>query len=78
MARLREIVAAGGGMIDVWSGGPFGDGDLDINGLMDEVVASGFDGWIVIEQDVYPTPGADPEAPARDSETNRRVLARWV
>ena len=79
--RLREIVASGGGMIDVWSGGtfvPLGDGDLDIPGLMDDVMRSGFDGWIVIEQDVYPTPGADPLVPRRDNETNRRVLAQWV
>jgi len=79
--RLREIIAAGGGMIDVWSGGtfaPLGDGDLDIAGLMSDVVHSGFDGWIVIEQDVYPTPGADPLIPQRDAETNRRVLATWV
>lgn len=78
---LQEIVDAGGGMIDVWSGGtfvPLGEGDLDIGGLMDDVVTSGFDGWIVIEQDVYPTPGADPEIPRRDSVTNRRVLSRWV
>ena len=81
MDLLQEIVDAGGGMIDVWSGGtfvPLGEGDLDIGGLMDDVVTSGFDGWIVIEQDVYPTPGADPEIPRRDSVTNRRVLSRWV
>jgi len=78
---LRDIVAGGGGMIEVWSGGtfvPLGDGDLAIGALMDDVVASGWDGWLVIEQDVYPMAGNDPQAPVRDAETNRRVLRQWL
>ena len=68
-------------MIEVWSGGtfvPLGDGDLDIAGLLDDVMASDFDGWLVIEQDVYPQVGSDPQAPVRDAETNRRVLRQWL
>ncbi|GAA1896418.1 sugar phosphate isomerase/epimerase family protein [Lapillicoccus jejuensis] len=78
---LREIVGNGGGMIDVWSGGtfvPFGEGDLPMAQLMDDVVASGWDGWLVVEQDLYPVAGSDPAAPYRDSGTNREVLRRWV
>ncbi len=78
---LREIVEGGGGMIEVWSGGtfvPLGDGDLAVGALMDDVVASGWDGWLVVEQDVYPVAGADPQAPVRDAETNRRVLRKWL
>ena len=78
---LREIVGRGGGMVDVWSGGtfvPFGDGDLPLAQLMDDVVASGWDGWLVVEQDLYPVAGSDPAAPYRDSGTNREVLRRWV
>lgn len=78
---LRDIVASKGGMIDVWSGGtfvPFGEGDLDIAAVMDTVVASGYDGWLVVEQDVYPRPGDDPVRPERDSRTNRDALRRWI
>jgi inosose dehydratase len=78
---LREIVARRGGMIDVWSGRtfvPFGEGDLDIDRMMGEVVSSGFDGWLVVEQDVYPRPGDDPERPAHDSAVNRDALRRWL
>ncbi|MEO3939375.1 TIM barrel protein [Dermatophilaceae bacterium Soc4.6] len=78
---LREIVGGGGGMVEVWSGGtfvPLGDGDLAVTALMDDVIATGWDGWLVVEQDVYPVAGADPQAPARDAETNRRVLRQWL
>ncbi|WP_277207547.1 sugar phosphate isomerase/epimerase family protein [Isoptericola croceus] len=78
---LREIVARKGGMIDVWSGGtfvPFGEGDLDVAAVMDAVIASGYDGWLVVEQDVYPQPGDDPARLERDSRTNRDALRRWI
>ena len=78
---LREIVGRGGGMTEVWSGGtfvPLGDGDLPVTALMDDIVASGFDGWVVVEQDVLPQAGSDPAVPVRDSETNRRVLRTWA
>ena len=78
---LRAIVARKGGMIDVWSGRtfvPFGEGDLDIERMMAEVLDSGFDGWLVVEQDVYPQPGDDPARPVRDSAVNRDALRRWL
>jgi inosose dehydratase len=79
---LRDIVGRGGGMIDVWSGGtfvPLGHGDLDIPGIMAAILGSGFDGWLVVEQDVYPQPGGgDPSRYARDHRLNREALAQWL
>lgn len=78
---LRDIIARSGGMIDVWSGGTFvalGDGDLDIDGFMTAVVESRFDGWLVIEQDVYPQTGYDFDAIVADHVANRDVLRRWI
>ncbi len=78
---LRQIVARKGGMIDVWSGGvfvPFGEGDLDVATFMDEVVSSGFDGWLVVEQDLYPKPGDDPARVRQDHTRNRETLRRWL
>ncbi len=78
----RDIVARKGGMIDVWSGGtfvPFGAGDLPMTAFLDEVFAGGFDGWLVVEQDLYPTPGVDSLPQVRaDHLSNRRALRSWV
>lgn len=79
--RVREIVARKGGMIDVWSGGafaPLGEGDLDIARIMDLVTGSGYDGWLVIEQDLYPQAGYDLAAVERDHITNREALMPWA
>lgn len=79
--RVRDIVARKGGMIDVWSGGafaPLGQGDLDIAGFMDLVTADGYDGWLVVEQDLYPQPGYDLAAVERDHVANREALRRWA
>ncbi len=79
--RLNEIVARKGGMLDVWGGGvfvPFGAGDLPIETFMAEVVASGYTGWLVVEQDLLPQPGDDPAAVRVDHLRNREVLSRWL
>jgi inosose dehydratase len=78
----REIVARKGGMIDVWSGGtfvPFGAGDLPMSTFLDEVFTAGFDGWLIVEQDLYPTPGVDSLPRVRaDHASNREALRTWV
>ncbi|MGV8848344.1 MAG: TIM barrel protein [Propionibacteriaceae bacterium] len=78
----RDIVALKGGMIDVWSGGtfvPFGDGDLPMGTFLDEVLADGFDGWLVVEQDLYPKPGIDSLPQVRaDHARNRDTLRTWA
>lgn len=78
---LRAVVRDKGGMRDVWAGHafvPFGDGDLDLDGIMDDVVGSDFDGWLVVEQDTIPLPGDDPGVIARDHRTNREALTKWL
>jgi inosose dehydratase len=65
----------------VWAGRafvPFGEGDLDLDGIMDEVVASDFDGWLIVEQDTIPQIGDDPGQIARDHITNREALKTWL
>jgi len=82
--ELSLVLAAGGGMTEVWSSGAFvafGAGQIDLTGVMTVLEASGFDGWIVIEQDVLP--GADValrdfrEQRAADQQTNRTFLQQW-
>lgn len=84
-AELRRVLAAGGGMAEVWSSGAFtafGRGDLDLARVMDAMDERGFDGWVVVEQDVLNAPDVaiDTFRVARgdDQRVNRAALTRWV
>lgn len=85
LAELRRVLAAGGGMREVWSSGAFvafGRGDIDVSAVMTAIDASGFDGWIVVEQDVLN--GVDVSIAdfrsqrADDQRLNRDALSAWV
>jgi inosose dehydratase len=85
LVELRRVLAAGGGMRDVWSSGAFvafGKGDLDLDGVMEAIDDLDFDGWIVVEQDVLNGPDIAIDRfraeRAADQRTNREALARWV
>ncbi|WP_350351266.1 sugar phosphate isomerase/epimerase [Microbacterium sp. A8/3-1] len=85
LTALRGVLAAGGGMPEVWSSGAFvafGQGDIDLTAVMDAVEQRGFDGWIVVEQDVLNGPDislADFRAErAADQVRNRDVLSAWA
>ena len=85
LAELTRVLAAGGGMTDVWSSGSFvafGHGDIDLAGVMAAVDATGFDGWVVVEQDVLNGPGVSlPEFRAEraaDQKINRDALRAWL
>jgi inosose dehydratase len=81
MAVLEQVVREGLGMRAAWERGvfvPLGHGDLDLAGFMDSLAATGFDGWVVVEQDVILTPGASLETAAADQRTNRAALRRWL
>jgi inosose dehydratase len=78
---LASIVAAGGGMREVWAGPAFvalGEGDLDLDAVMAQLIDSGYDGWLVIEQDVIPKPGDTIERSIADQITNREALRKWL
>ena len=47
-----------------------GRGSVDFPGLLAELQATGFDGWIVVEQDVLPAMGA----PLASATRNRQYL----
>ncbi|MBD8012064.1 TIM barrel protein [Microbacterium sp. Re1] len=84
-ARVAGILAAGGGMAEVWSGGAFvafGRGDIDLSSVMEPLVAAGFDGWVVVEQDVLNGPDVAIDAFLRertaDQRVNRDALLPWL
>ncbi|WP_159499695.1 sugar phosphate isomerase/epimerase [Microbacterium sp. 18062] len=85
LAELRRVLATGGGMPEVWTSGSFvafGEGDIDLVAVMDAVDERGFDGWVVVEQDVLNGPDvaiADFRAArGADQVRNRESLRPWA
>ena len=65
---------------DVWEKRVFvalGEGDLDLDGIVGDIVASGFDGWLVVEQDIVLMNQADLDRAVADQIANRETLRRW-
>ncbi|WP_026482373.1 sugar phosphate isomerase/epimerase family protein [Agromyces subbeticus] len=85
LAELRRVLAAGGGMREVWQSGSFvtfGSGDIDLAGVMAGIDEHGYDGWIVVEQDVLNGDDVSLAAfeaeRADDQRRNREALRRWA
>jgi len=54
---VRAVVAEGAGGIEAWRRGIFcelGTGDVDLDGFLDALRATGYDGWLCVEQDRIP------------------------
>jgi inosose dehydratase len=61
---------------EAWSANAFcelGTGDADLAGFLAEL--SGYEGWLVVEQDWVPRPGDDPSEQIEAQALNRRWLA---
>lgn len=72
-------------MREVWSSGAFvafGRGDIDLDNVLTTVSSRGFDGWIVVEQDVLNGPDVAIDAflaaRAHDQKLNRDALRAWA
>lgn len=83
-ARLNSVTGAGGGMTEVWSSGAFvafGRGDIDLPAVLNAMDELGYDGWIVVEQDVLPAPGSPLAEFLRhrehDQHASREFLRPW-
>jgi inosose dehydratase len=75
---LERALADGADMPELWRRGIFcelGEGDVDVEAFVAELRASGYDGWLVIEQDRIPAPDAQPREAAAAQARNRRWLA---
>ncbi|GAA2976548.1 inosose dehydratase [Microbacterium terrae] len=82
---LRRVLAAGGGMPEVWSSGAFvafGRGDVALAPVMEAMDARGFDGWVIVEQDVLNAPDVAVDAfraaRGEDQRVNRAALRPWL
>ncbi len=58
---------------------PLGAGDVDIEGVLDALVAHDYSGWLVVEQDRAPTSAEQLAEVAAEQAANRAWLApRWA
>jgi inosose dehydratase len=76
LAKLEEIVNEAAPVEEIWRRKAFcalGDGDIDVEQVLEALAGNGYSGWLVVEQDVLPDP-ADPEQPAIDQQRNREYL----
>jgi inosose dehydratase len=76
---IDRVTAARGRMIDFWREGAFcvlGEGDLDLEAILRALRDSGFQGWLVVEQDMLPRPDESTDRAARDQRRNRDYLRR--
>jgi inosose dehydratase len=79
-AVLRAAEGAADPMREIWSKRVFvalGAGDLEVDRIVESIVASGYDGWLVVEQDVILQDAADVERARSDQAANRERLRRW-
>ncbi|HMS37792.1 MAG TPA: sugar phosphate isomerase/epimerase [Arachnia sp.] len=77
---LRGAQGAKDVVREVWEKKVFvalGAGDLDVAGLLDDIQAHGYDGWLVVEQDVVLLSQDDLDAAIADQAANRELLRRW-
>lgn len=81
MSVLKGVVADGADMPEAWRRGVFcelGAGDVDLDGFIADLLAGGYAGWLVVEQDMIPAPGDDPAEAAEAQVRNRRALRERV
>ena len=73
-----DILRSAAGWDEAWRNGVFcelGAGDADIEGFLSELAGTDYDGWLVVEQDRFPTSAEDVAAAALAQERNRRRLS---
>jgi inosose dehydratase len=75
---LDGVIADRAGMEEAWRRRVFcelGSGDVDLPAFFSELSASGYSGWLVVEQDLIPAPDEDEREAIEAQARNRRWLA---
>lgn len=74
---LEAIVAEGAPVEAIWRRKafcPLGEGDVDVDGVLAALTENGYEGWLVVEQDIIPDPDAPVDQAAREQRANREYL----
>lgn len=77
-SSLEQALADGVDMPELWRRGVFcelGAGDVDLEEFIAQLAASGYEGWLVVEQDRISAPDEEPAEAADAQARNRRWLA---
>ena len=78
LAVFEQIVEDGQPTTAIWSREAFpalGKGDVDVDGLLVALADIGYQGWLVVEQDILPTTTERFSQAAMDQRANRAYLA---
>jgi inosose dehydratase len=73
---IEQIIRESAPPSEIWKRKAFcrlGDGDVDVDAVL-QSLRSGYDGWLVVEQDVLPDADDPLGTPARDQRANRQFL----
>jgi len=76
---MQGIIADGAPTPEIWVREAFpdlGGGDVEVDGIVDELISSGYDGWLVVEQDIMPQTAERFARAAQDQRDNREHLAQ--
>lgn len=79
-AVIREALKSDDPMRTVWEKRvfvPLGAGDLEVDSLIESILASGYSGWLIVEQDVVPRSAEDIAQAKDDQAANREALRKW-
>jgi inosose dehydratase len=78
---LRGVLADRADMAEAWRRGVFcelGAGNVDLTAFFGALRESGYEGWLVVEQDRIPAPGEAADEAAAAQARNRRWLREQV
>lgn len=76
-ATIEAIIEAGEPATAIWTREAFcalGDGDVDLAGVFSALRANGFEGWMVVEQDIFPQAAERFARAIVDQRSNRHFL----
>jgi inosose dehydratase len=76
-SRMDGVIADREPTPAIWSREVFcalGDGDVDLDGVLKELEQLDFEGWLVVEQDIFPQTAARFAQAVTDQKNNRQFL----
>jgi inosose dehydratase len=76
-SRMDDVIADREPTPAIWSREVFcalGDGDVDLDGVLKELERLDFEGWLVVEQDIFPQTAARFAQAVTDQKNNRQFL----
>lgn len=77
-SRMDKVIADNEPTPAIWTREVFcalGEGDVDIDGVLNELIRLDFEGWLVVEQDIFPQTAERFAKAIADQQANRQYLS---